>query len=133
MQAWIYSDVTEIHALAQGWGCLSSSDFVVLVAGDFNGLPPASVSADHHIKAHAVAQRAQSLWAVCGFRSFSFCHGKDKQCLNQIQERKTKTNKKEKNRIHFLTTVAVALAVNPDLTAEQELPGEQLEGVFSLP
>ena len=46
MQARIYSDVTEIHALAQGWGCLSSSDFVVLVAGDFNGLPPASVSTD---------------------------------------------------------------------------------------
>jgi len=46
MQARIYSDLTEIHALAQGWGCLSSSDFVVLVAGDFNGLPPASVSAD---------------------------------------------------------------------------------------
>ena len=33
MQARIYSDVTEIHALAQGWGCLSSSsDLVVLVA-----------------------------------------------------------------------------------------------------
>jgi len=39
-------DVTEIHALAQGRGCLASSDFVVLVAGGFNGLPPASVSAD---------------------------------------------------------------------------------------
>jgi len=46
MQARIDSDVTEIHALAQGWGCLSSSDFVVLVAGDFNELPPATVSAD---------------------------------------------------------------------------------------
>jgi len=52
MQARIYSDVTEIHALAQGWGCLASSDFVVLVAGDFNGVPPASVSAD--LSLHAV-------------------------------------------------------------------------------
>jgi len=33
-RARIYSDVTEIHPLAQGWGCLSSSsDYVVLVAG----------------------------------------------------------------------------------------------------
>ena len=46
MQARIYSDVTEIHALAQGWGCLASSEFVVLVAGDFAGVPPATVSAD---------------------------------------------------------------------------------------
>jgi hypothetical protein len=52
MQARIYSEVTEIHALAQKWGCLSSPDFVVLVAGDFNGLPPPSVSEE--LSLHAV-------------------------------------------------------------------------------